>query len=196
MLSHIEFVCLCAPSHYFQFSYQRIAMMTTFTRTGAMPLARTGRPAVPTSVRTHRGQFSSSVLHKGCDVVIKRAPGRASVQPKAMFSGLGKFFKGDPSKKTQERLQPIVDAVNALESNMQKLSDDELKGMTQKLKQRVAAGESLEDVRAEAFAVRTLHLLWYSEDMLMPAVGPLRGLQHWSSMEQSAATDRRDNRNA
>jgi hypothetical protein len=71
-----------------------------------------------------------------------------------MFGGLAKLFKGDPSKKTQERLQPIVDAVNALDSQMQALSDDDLKAMTGKLKQRVASGESLEDVRAEAFAVR------------------------------------------
>jgi preprotein translocase subunit SecA len=71
-----------------------------------------------------------------------------------MFGGLTKLFKGDPAKKTQERLQPIVDEVNALESSMAEKSDDELRAVTQELKRRAASGTALDDLLPEAFAVR------------------------------------------
>ena len=65
------------------------------------------------------------------------------------------MFKGDPTKKTQERLQPVVDKVNALEAGMQALSDDELRQTTASLRERVQGGAALDDVLPEAFAVRS-----------------------------------------
>lgn len=127
--------------------------MRTITRMGAMPLASTCRPVPATSVRVNRGNVGALVSSQR--TIRTQSRGRTAVQPRAMFGGLAKMFKGDPSKKTQERLQPIVDATNALETSMKALSDDDLKAKTAQLKERVAAGESLEDVRAEAFAVRT-----------------------------------------
>ena len=79
---------------------------------------------------------------------------RRVIQPQAMFSGFAKLFKGDPSVKTKERLQPIVDSVNALDTKMKAMSDDDLKAMTLKLKQRRLSGESLDSLLPEAFAVR------------------------------------------
>jgi len=60
------------------------------------------------------------------------------------------------------KLRNYVRAVNALEENFKQLTDDELRGETDALRERYAAGESLEDLLPEAFAavreasVRTL----------------------------------------
>lgn len=71
-----------------------------------------------------------------------------------MFGGLGKIFKGDPAKKTRERLQPLVDNVSALEGEMQTKSDDELRGLTRELQDTARGGVNLEDLLPRAFAVR------------------------------------------
>lgn len=64
------------------------------------------------------------------------------------------MFKGDPAKKTQERLQPTVDNINKMAVSMSAKSDDDLRAITQDLKQRATSGTSLEDLLPEAFAVR------------------------------------------
>jgi len=69
-----------------------------------------------------------------------------------MFDFVKNLFK-DPNEKELERLQEIVDEINALESDMQKLSDAELKAKTAEFKQRYQDGESLDDLLPEAFAV-------------------------------------------
>ena len=64
--------------------------------------------------------------------------------------------------KTLRKLEAIAKEVNALESNYQALSDDELKDETRNLRERYASGEKLDDLLPEAFAavreasVRTL----------------------------------------
>lgn len=85
-------------------------------------------------------------------------PCSAVVAPRAMFGGLGKMFKGDPAKKTQERLQPFVDQINTLASSMSSKSDDELREITQELKKRATSGTALDELLPEAFAVRPAHL--------------------------------------
>ena len=63
-----------------------------------------------------------------------------------------------------KKLESIAKEVNALESNYQSLSDEELKDETRVLRERFAAGESLDELMPEAFAavreasVRTLGL--------------------------------------
>ena len=49
-------------------------------------------------------------------------------------------------------INPIVDAIEALDEKMQALSDEELRGKTQEFKDRLAAGETLDDILVEAFA--------------------------------------------
>lgn len=46
-----------------------------------------------------------------------------------------------------------MDAINKLEPSMQALSDEQLRGKTKELQERVARGTSLDDVLVEAFAV-------------------------------------------
>jgi preprotein translocase subunit SecA len=72
-----------------------------------------------------------------------------------MFGGLGKMLRGDPAKKTKERLQPIVDSVNKLEPQMQLMTDEELREATQDLRKRAQSGTDLDTLLPEAFAVRT-----------------------------------------
>lgn len=82
------------------------------------------------------------------------APRDRVVRPQALLGGLGKLLRGDPAKKTQERLQPIVDQVNALESGMQSKTDEELRELTKDLQKRAQSGTSLDSLLPEAFAVR------------------------------------------
>ncbi len=63
-----------------------------------------------------------------------------------LLSAIG---KGDPVLD----LQPELEAINRLGPRMEALSDEDLKAMTGQLRARLAAGESLDDLRVEAFAV-------------------------------------------
>ncbi|MCH4238731.1 MAG: preprotein translocase subunit SecA [Oscillospiraceae bacterium] len=65
---------------------------------------------------------------------------------------LTKFF-GNYSKRELKRVKPICDAVLALEDKYKKLSDEELQAQTPALKERLANGESLDDILPDAFAV-------------------------------------------
>ena len=69
-----------------------------------------------------------------------------------MFEFIKNLFK-DANEKELERLQPIVDKINNLESEMQQLSDSELKAKTDEFRQRLDNGETLDDILPEAFAV-------------------------------------------
>lgn len=65
---------------------------------------------------------------------------------------LTKIF-GDGNKKHLTRLEKKVDQIEALESAMEALSDEDLRYKTEEFKQRYADGESLEDMMVEAYAV-------------------------------------------
>jgi len=61
----------------------------------------------------------------------------------------------DSNEKELKRLQPIVDRINTLEPEFEKLSDAELRAKTDEFKGRLKAGSSLDDLLPEAFtAVR------------------------------------------
>ena len=57
------------------------------------------------------------------------------------------------SEKEVKRVMPIVKKINELEPEMEKLSDKELQAKTQEFKNRLANGETLDDILPEAFAV-------------------------------------------
>ncbi len=67
--------------------------------------------------------------------------------------GLFKKLLKDPNEKELEKIWPIVEKVNSLEAEVQALSDEKLKGKTDEFRQRLAGGETLEDILPEAFAV-------------------------------------------
>ena len=67
--------------------------------------------------------------------------------------GFLKRFLGDNNDKEIKRLQKTVDKINALEPQMQNLTDAKLAFYTDKFKERLQAGETLDDILPEAFAV-------------------------------------------
>ena len=67
--------------------------------------------------------------------------------------GLFKSLFGTYSTKELKRIEPIKNAVLALEDKYAKMSEQELKSRTGILKDRLAAGETLDDILPDAFAV-------------------------------------------
>jgi preprotein translocase subunit SecA len=71
---------------------------------------------------------------------------------------LGRFERaitvlfGSANARFLRRLQPKVDAINALEDRYQQLSNDELRAKTVEFRKRLDDGESLDDILVEAFA--------------------------------------------
>lgn len=58
----------------------------------------------------------------------------------------------DSNEREVKKLRKIVDGINAWESKLEKLSDEELQAQTPKFKERLAKGATLDDVLEEAFA--------------------------------------------
>jgi preprotein translocase subunit SecA len=69
------------------------------------------------------------------------------------MAGLIRRLLGDSNEREIKRLSKTVDQIEALEPSMKKLSDRELKEKTTEFKNRYAAGETLEELLPEAFAV-------------------------------------------
>ncbi|MGR9048811.1 preprotein translocase subunit SecA [Halobacillus faecis] len=69
-----------------------------------------------------------------------------------MLGTLKKIF-GDGNTRQLKRLEKIADDIEAMESQIEKLSDDELKNKTEEFKERYQNGEDLDDMLVEAFAV-------------------------------------------
>ena len=60
---------------------------------------------------------------------------------------------GTSHERAIRRMRPKVEAINALEASLQKLSDAELQAKTPEFKQKLANGATLDDILVEAFAV-------------------------------------------
>ena len=67
------------------------------------------------------------------------------------MSFLTKLF-GSKNERELRIMQPAVDRINALEPAMQAMSDEELRALTGRFKERVERGEPLDDLLPEAFA--------------------------------------------
>ena len=63
------------------------------------------------------------------------------------------FLRGSRSDRVLREFLPIVDQINALEPDMMRLDDAELRGRTDAFRRRLAEGETLDDILPEAFAV-------------------------------------------
>ena len=59
---------------------------------------------------------------------------------------------GTHSSRELKRIMPLVDQIEALRPTMQAMTDEELKDQTRKFKERLAEGETLDDLLPEAFA--------------------------------------------
>jgi preprotein translocase subunit SecA len=70
-----------------------------------------------------------------------------------MFGKILKKMVGSKNDRELSRLWPLVDEINALEPEMATLSDAALAGYTPAFRERLEAGETLDDLLPEAFAV-------------------------------------------
>lgn len=76
------------------------------------------------------------------------------------------------SKREIKKLSKMVDAIEALDEKMQAFSDDELRAKTREFKDRLIAGETIDDLLVEAFAVvreaadRVLHMKPYHVQLM------------------------------
>jgi hypothetical protein len=64
---------------------------------------------------------------------------------------LTKVF-GSKNERDLKRIQPLVERINSHETEVQAMSDDQLKARTPKFKERIDQGEPLDDLLPEAFA--------------------------------------------
>ena len=69
-----------------------------------------------------------------------------------MFGALAKKVFGSANERYIKGLNKSVDAINAMEADLEKLSDNELKARTPWLKERIEAGETLDQILPDAFA--------------------------------------------
>jgi preprotein translocase subunit SecA len=89
-----------------------------------------------------------------------------------VFAAVAKSIFGSANDRYVRGLGKYVDAVNAFEANIQALTDEELKGQTEKFRQRLANGEKLDDLLPEAFAtvreaaIRTLGQRHYDVQLI------------------------------
>jgi len=68
------------------------------------------------------------------------------------FGTLAKKVFGTPNDRKIKSLRPTIDKINALESEFEALSDEDIKAKTDEFRDRVNQGESLNDLLPEAFA--------------------------------------------
>ncbi len=89
-----------------------------------------------------------------------------------MVSNLLTKVFGSKNERELKKIQPVVEKINALEPRIQAMSDEELKAQTQRFKDRLNTGESLEDLLPEAFAtvreasVRTLKMRHFDVQLI------------------------------
>ncbi len=82
-------------------------------------------------------------------------------------------FIGTKNEREVKRLRPLVDEINGHFESYASLSEEELKGMTGRFRERLEAGETLDDLLPEAFAVvkeacrRLCGRTWYVSGMQM-----------------------------
>src|SRR3546814_11101284 len=69
-----------------------------------------------------------------------------------MIRGVLKHVFGTANERTLGRLQKQVEAINALEPEIEALSDEALRARTEHYRERLKQGETLDDLMVEAFA--------------------------------------------
>src|SRR5690348_12562920 len=89
-----------------------------------------------------------------------------------MFAAVAKSIFGSANDRYVRGLGKYVDAINGFEANIHALTDDELRGQTDKFRKRLANGERLDDLLPEAFAtvreaaIRTLGQRHYDVQLI------------------------------
>lgn len=114
----------------------------------AQPALRAqGRPSHSAGPAKHSHTGPDSCLPSRCSAAQRRR-----LQPPRAF--YDKWLNSDSPEKTRKQYQRQVDQINALASQVAKLSDDELRAKTADFRRRYDQGESLDNLLVEVFAVR------------------------------------------
>jgi preprotein translocase subunit SecA len=93
-----------------------------------------------------------------------------------MLKRFVRIFGGDPNKRAIEKYSGLVDDINSMELDFEKLSIEALKAKTGEFRQRLAEGETLDEILPEAFAVvreaskRTIGLRHFDVQLIGGAV--------------------------
>src|SRR5690606_25326023 len=98
--------------------------------------------------------YNEQVPPAGAPLRRHGAPGARGVHSQLAFSMINKLLTrvfGSRNERLLRQLDRIVARINALEPEMQKLSDDQLKAKTPEFQQRIANGEPLDKILPEAF---------------------------------------------
>ena len=69
-----------------------------------------------------------------------------------MFSKIINFLAGDYNQKQLNKYLPLITQINEHFVQFDSLSDDQIKAKTQEFKERIAQGQSLDDILPETFA--------------------------------------------
>ena len=80
-----------------------------------------------------------------------RGAGTAGAGKASFMAFLQKIF-GTHSERELKKIKPIVDRIEALEDEYRALTDEQLQAKTKEFKERLAAGETTDDILPEAFA--------------------------------------------
>jgi len=89
-----------------------------------------------------------------------------------MFKWLVHKIFGTKNERDLKRLQPYASAINELEPQIQKLSNDQLRAKTAEFKEKISQGASLDDILIEAFAVvreagkRSIHMRHFDVQLM------------------------------
>ena len=70
-----------------------------------------------------------------------------------MFESLAKSLFGSSNDRAVKNLHPVITKINDLEDGLSRLDDEALRAMTGQLRDRLAQGETKDDLLAEAFAL-------------------------------------------
>ena len=68
------------------------------------------------------------------------------------LGGIASKIFGSSNDRRMKGFRPLIAQINALEGELEQLSDEELRGRTETFKQQLAAGETLDDILVPAFA--------------------------------------------
>ena len=104
-----------------------------------------------TRVRSADAQRLAGLLRERGITVSRTAPAHRQGSDRMIGAVARKFF-GSSNDRRVRKYQPRVDAINALEPELSKLSDEELRARTAQFKKELAEGTSLDDLLVPAFA--------------------------------------------
>ena len=95
-----------------------------------------------------------------CSFTKKRQPAgkngrklKVGTENPVMFTSIAKSIFGDSNERVIKKLQPLVDQINSLESEIEALNQDEIIELSNGLRERAIAGENLDVILPKAFAL-------------------------------------------